>query len=142
MSLCRGDLKQTAHAEAGQLPLDCASLDLVELCTSQVKQFQAQADVQQITHSLLTVTEPLPPIHGDGQRLEQVLNNLLSNALRHTPPYGTVEVAPVTVVDGLQITVTNPGEGITPDELLHFCSITCHRRTHLSMDEQFRGSEG
>jgi two-component system OmpR family sensor kinase/two-component system sensor histidine kinase BaeS len=131
------DLRTLAHAEAGQLHLDCAPLDPVELCANQVRRFQAQADAQQITLSLQG-TEPLPPVHGDAQRLAQVLNNLLSNALRHTPPHGTVAVAPTAVDAGLQITITDSGDGIAPADLPHL--FDRFYRTDQSRNRQTGGS--
>lgn len=131
------DLRTLAHAEAGQLQLDCALFDPVELCTNQVKRFQAQADAQQIALSV-RVAEPLPPVHGDVQRLEQVLNNLLSNALRHTPPYGAVTVAPTVVDEGIQIAITDSGEGIAPADLPHL--FDRFYRTDHSRNRQTGGS--
>ena len=55
----------------------------------------------------------------DRQRLGQVLSNLLNNALRHTPAGGIVTVSARQVDDEIDITVTDTGEGITPEHLPH-----------------------
>jgi len=61
-----------------------------------------------------------PRIRGDFDRLEQVLNNLLDNAFRHTPSGGAIRVASRTVQPGvLQVTVTDTGMGIPPDDVPH-----------------------
>lgn len=112
------DLRTLAHAEAGQLHLDRAPLNLVELCERQIQAFQAQATAQQI-NLLLTVQHNLPQVNTDCQRMGQVLTNLLSNALRHTPPHGAVEVALSAVDQGVQVAVTDNGLGIASDELPH-----------------------
>jgi two-component system sensor histidine kinase GlrK len=59
-------------------------------------------------------------ILGDFDRLEQVLNNLLDNALRYTPAGGTVRVACRDLQPGtLQVTVSDSGPGIPPQDLPH-----------------------
>ncbi|GMA21653.1 ATP-binding protein [Arsenicicoccus piscis] len=55
----------------------------------------------------------------DRQRLGQVLSNLLTNALRHTPAGGIVTVSARQVDDEIDITVTDTGEGIAPEHLPH-----------------------
>lgn len=112
------DLRTLTNAEAGQLPLHKAPLDLVGLCKNQVQAFQAHATAQQINLQLTVQTHP-PMVHADSQRVEQVLNNLLSNALRHTPVGGVVEVTVSVVPQGVQVAVTDSGEGIAAGELGH-----------------------
>jgi signal transduction histidine kinase len=53
----------------------------------------------------------------DGLRLQQVLANLLDNALRHTPKGGRVDVAVTLAISSVRFTVTDDGEGIPPDQL-------------------------
>lgn len=55
----------------------------------------------------------------DRERLAQVLANLLGNALRHTPAGGTVTVTAAAGHPGVRITVTDTGDGITPEQLVH-----------------------
>jgi signal transduction histidine kinase len=64
--------------------------------------------------------EGLPEVTGDEQRLSQVLSNLLSNALRHTPQGGQIAVvAQAADGQGVRIAVQDNGEGIPADELPH-----------------------
>src|SRR5690606_36233678 len=65
-------------------------------------------------------TGPLPDVHVDPERIAQVLANLLENALRHTPPGGTVRVS-VTCPDPhwVELNVIDTGEGIAPASLPH-----------------------
>ena len=58
-----------------------------------------------------------PDVSGDGDRLAQVFTNLLDNALKHTPPGGTVTLSAALSDGGLAVTVRDTGEGIPPDEL-------------------------
>jgi signal transduction histidine kinase/ActR/RegA family two-component response regulator len=69
-------------------------------------------------HDVRVSTEPVV-VDGDRTRLEQVLNNLLANALTHTPPGGTIAVD-VRVVDGRgQLDVADSGVGIPDEDLPH-----------------------
>lgn len=65
----------------------------------------------------LIIPPDLPPLSGDGDRLAQVFTNLLDNALKHTPPGGTVTLSAALSDGGLAVTVRDTGEGIPPDEL-------------------------
>jgi len=61
----------------------------------------------------------LPAVSADATRLEQVLSNLLENALRHTPPGGRVRARVTAAADALRFTVEDTGEGIMPEDLPH-----------------------
>ena len=121
------DLGELTRAETEHLSLERTSLDLAALARSTVADFQARARERDI--SLTARAAPgLPPVSADAQRAEQVIANLLSNALRHTPPGGaiTVEVAPTTAIPGLAprpdqpevaVVVADTGPGIPPEDL-------------------------
>jgi signal transduction histidine kinase len=109
------DLRTLANAEAGQLVLEMAPVDLVELCRRQVSTMQLRAAERGIALTLHTPAQA--PTQADGQRLNQVLLNLLDNALRHTPAGGTVRVSLHADDTGFYITVTDSGPGIPPDDL-------------------------
>ena len=64
--------------------------------------------------------EPVTPITGDIDRLEQVFSNLLDNALKHTPSRGKVSiVARQPLPSFVEITVADTGPGIPPEQLPH-----------------------
>lgn len=65
------------------------------------------------------VREDTPAICGDEDRILQLLRNLLSNALRHTPAGGSVSVRAEPSGDDVRFTVSDTGSGIPPDELPH-----------------------
>ncbi len=112
------DLRTLANAEAGQLALALAPLDLAELTCRTVTAFQPQATVQQVDLSL-TGAENLPLVNADPQRLGQVLTNLLDNALRHTPAGGQIRVTLSAEQTGIHIAIIDSGEGIAPIDLPH-----------------------
>ena len=67
------------------------------------------------------VTDGLPDISADPDRIGQALAGLLANALRHTPPGGSVCTAAVALPDdkGVRITVSDTGDGIAAEHLPH-----------------------
>jgi signal transduction histidine kinase len=111
------DLQELALIESGSLVLERTQLQAAELARSVVDSFQPQgrqADLE------LTLREDsgIPPIQADGKRIRQVLSNLLSNAVRHTPSQGRILVLirfdPSD--DRLVMIVEDSGMGIPPDE--------------------------
>lgn len=109
------DLRDLSLAEAGQLVLDLRPLDAAQLIGRAVGMLQPLAEEKQI-RLLEDCATSLPPLHGDAGRLNQVLYNLLTNALRYSPPGGTVTVCAALVEDGaqtlLEIAVHDEGPGV------------------------------
>lgn len=112
------DLRTLAHADAGQLTLERQPVSLAALVADLLAGLAAEAATRGVT---LTGEIPgeLPPLDADPMRLRQVLVNLLSNALRHTPAGGTVTVSAVRRAATAFVTVADTGEGISPDDLPH-----------------------
>ena len=61
----------------------------------------------------------VPDIRIDSVRMEQVLSNLLTNAIRHTPSGGNITIGIKTEEAGLAISVADTGEGIASEDLPH-----------------------
>ncbi|MFN2167057.1 MAG: sensor histidine kinase [Anaerolineae bacterium] len=116
------DLRLLTLAEAGQLPLDAQPLDVPQLLADVLDVFGPQASEAGITLALDT-TGQLPPLCADPQRLEQVLSNLVTNALRHTLSGGEVTLGAAAVPPGtasptgVMLWVADNGEGIPAKDL-------------------------
>jgi two-component system OmpR family sensor kinase/two-component system sensor histidine kinase BaeS len=111
------DLRLLSLAESGQLKLECIETNIIELITHAVEPFRLQAQSSKVDLNL-ELASSLPPIELDVDRITQVIRNLLSNALRHTPTGGQVTVTCKHVTSQqLLITVSDTGEGISPDDL-------------------------
>jgi signal transduction histidine kinase len=96
------DLHQLAQAEAGQLPLNRQRTDLAALAREVAAAFEPVAEAEGVTLKV-NVAAGLAPVCADSARLTQVLYNLMSNALRHTPAGGEI------VLHGGQDPVRQPG---------------------------------
>ncbi|NTU79993.1 MAG: HAMP domain-containing protein [Chloroflexales bacterium] len=109
------DLRELALAESRALPLDRQPTDLAELIAESV---QALAPLTEETEVRLTSeVGALPLVVADPGRLRQVLFNLLTNALRHTPAGGAVAVTAMSDGAQVRLEVGDSGEGLTPDQL-------------------------
>ncbi len=112
------DLRELALAEAGQLHLELQPTDLAPLIESTGASFAAVAEMQDVR--LNVEVKSLPRVQVDADRLAQVLRNLMSNALRHTPQGGQVTLAAVVTQDqNVRVSVSDTGEGIAPEDLPH-----------------------
>ncbi|HUS16156.1 MAG TPA: HAMP domain-containing sensor histidine kinase [Chloroflexia bacterium] len=116
------DLRLLALADAGQLPLYPEPLEPAPLLHRTAAAFAAQAATAGVSFQI--VADPdLPEVAADPQRVAQVLSNLVSNALRHTPAGGTItlEAAPDTApgAPGLVFAVADTGSGIALEDLPH-----------------------
>ncbi len=59
----------------------------------------------------------LPVVKADSERVAQVLRVLIDNALRHTPANGAITIGSALFADGVEVSVRDTGDGITPEEL-------------------------
>jgi signal transduction histidine kinase len=112
------DLHDLALADAGQLRLERAPVDLAALVRAAADHFAPAAEAAGVALEL-AVAEDVPEVAGDAGRLAQVLRNLLSNALRHTPPGGHVRVALDRAAGWARLQVADSGSGIAPEDLPH-----------------------
>ncbi len=113
------DISAVSRAEEGQLdsrPVPTSARQLLESASA------AAQDAFDSGRVRLTVqtAEPLPDVHVDPERMAQVLANLLENALRHTPPGGTVRLSATRPEQHwVELDVVDSGEGIAPEHLPH-----------------------
>ena len=112
------DLRTLSLAQARELRLELVDADLGELVRGVVQDFRPLADSRGVTLEVLAV-EGHPDVRIDSLRISQVLANLLSNALRHTPERGRIEIGITNGVPGVEVAVTDSGTGIGSDDLPH-----------------------
>jgi signal transduction histidine kinase len=110
------DLQTLSLAEAGQLPLHPTRFLLADLLADAAAGFESRAAAQNV-NLLVDVPDPSPEMEADYDRLYQVLANLLTNALRHTPENDSITLRAEAIPDGVRITVSDTGSGISPEDL-------------------------
>lgn len=111
------DLFHLAQLDAGGLPLHRADASLSDLVSDTLESFTELAKQQQITLEG-NVDSDVDPVHMDTQAIGRVLNNLIGNALRHTPAQGRVSVW-VRRNPNVEVTVSDTGEGIRAEDIPH-----------------------
>ncbi len=109
------DLLLVAQIEANRLELDPAPADLADLATETVEAALPAAAEQGV--ELRLDVEGLLPLEADAGRLRQVLDNLVSNALKFTPAGGSVILSASNGAGPLRVEVADTGVGIPHDEL-------------------------
>jgi signal transduction histidine kinase len=112
------DLFQMAQLDAGGLSLDLAENSLSDLISDTLESFSELAG-RRVVDLQGSVQPGIDPVWMDGQRIGRVLNNLVGNALQHTPPGGFVRVNARREPRFIQVEVLDTGEGIQAEDLPH-----------------------
>ena len=109
------DLLDVAKLEAGRLVQKKTAIDLSEMIEDMVLLMQLRAKEQGIL--LIHSCENMRPVVADPKNIEEVLNNLLTNAINYSPEGGKVAVTARGVGNFVEIKVSDTGVGIAPEEL-------------------------
>lgn len=109
------DLRTLALADAGQLALDRKEIDLAGVVERTVGGYRAQAETAGVNLTLRAAADVR--VQADPGRMEQVIGNLLSNALRHAPAGSQVEIRLVSEGGRALLEIADGGEGIPPEAL-------------------------
>ncbi|HLF24761.1 MAG TPA: HAMP domain-containing sensor histidine kinase [Anaerolineae bacterium] len=113
------DLRTLALTESGALKLQKETIEIGELISETVAAFRPQADTAGVAFST-DIAPSLPAIEVDPARIREVLENLLTNALRYTPQGGAVRITCFAPdAQHLTVSVADTGSGIAPDDLPH-----------------------
>jgi signal transduction histidine kinase len=112
------DLHELAQAEARQLPLHRQETNLAQLVKTTAEGFRPGADEKGV---ILNTNLPTNSscVQVDPARLTQVLQNLLANALRHTPQGGKITVCLEAKPEAIHLAVSDTGDGIPAEHLPH-----------------------
>jgi two-component system OmpR family sensor kinase/two-component system sensor histidine kinase BaeS len=111
------DLQTLALADAGKIELQCTPTDLVALVEHVVERFQPQAILHRVNLIISMPPSGIPSVSLDPVRVEQILTNLLSNALRYTPMDGNIKVAVTALPHSSRVSIQDSGPGIPEDSL-------------------------
>jgi signal transduction histidine kinase len=112
------DLRTLALSEAGTLTLQKESADIGALAAEAVRAVAGEASGRGVT--IAAAAPPaLPAVDVDPVRVREVIGNLLTNALRHTPAGGSIEVRVRQVAKAIEIEVRDTGEGMSEADVAH-----------------------
>jgi len=110
------DLKTISLADAGELPLAYQRIAVDILLNRTASAHRVQAEHENIAIAV-DIPPQLPEIEVDVERMVQVLGNLMSNALRYTPPGGQITLSARQSDNQVQISITDTGVGIAAEDL-------------------------
>ena len=111
------DVLDLSKIEAGKIELVEEETDLA-VVLSKCRQLLHERASQAGLHIRLEIPAPLPFVIVDGRRIKQVILNLMSNAVKFTPPGGRITLrAELLEPQGLKVAVTDTGIGMTPEEV-------------------------
>ena len=110
------ELSELSRIESGEVHLNVQSIDMGEVAMRVVERLKAQADRGRLS-LVMDIPANLPRALADKERVEQVLMNLLHNAIKFTPPQGTINVSARAEGDIVLVAVSDTGVGISADDL-------------------------
>ena len=109
------DLLDLAHIDAG-LELNLEPINLYPVIEDSVTGLNHLAEEKSLTLAINVPQDDLPLVDGDKKRLRQILTNLVSNAIKYTPPEGQVTVSTRVGKDMLTVSIEDNGLGISPED--------------------------
>jgi signal transduction histidine kinase len=116
LGLLVDDLFELARIDAGAITLELHELTLGPLVDSCLRGLEAEAAARHVTLRS-TVDGSETPVRAAPDKVERVLYNLITNALRHTPSDGSVAVVVQGDGDVVRVTVEDTGEGLSPEAM-------------------------
>jgi signal transduction histidine kinase len=109
------DLLDVSTIESGNLQLDLQAVDLIQLAKTNLNRNHPVAAHKNITLNLMTAAIPMVLL--DPAKMEQVLDNLVTNAIKYSPPGSRVDILLQTSETGILLSVEDEGPGIPSDEM-------------------------
>ncbi|HET9015398.1 MAG TPA: ATP-binding protein [Thermomicrobiaceae bacterium] len=110
------ELLELARVESGRLAIRLVRLDLGPVITAAVERLTPLATRQGLSLAA-SIAPDLPPVLADPGRMEQIVVNLVHNAVKFTAPGGRITVTLARAGDGVRLAVADTGVGISPDAL-------------------------
>ncbi len=112
------DLQELSLADAGALKLVVDAVDAKEVVSDSIQGIQPKANDRGIS-LVMEFPDELPGVNADPYRLRQILNNLINNAVEHTPAGGRITVTADVKHESMELQVADTGEGIPAEDLPH-----------------------
>lgn len=123
------DLLDVSRLSSGKIVLRTERVDMKQVVERSVASF---VEAGRTTRHALHVVADSVFVHGDATRLEQIVRNLLDNALKYTPPGGEVEISAGREEHVMSLQIRDTGVGIAPEILPHIFDLFV--QAHRSLD--------
>ncbi|MGA2011209.1 MAG: HAMP domain-containing sensor histidine kinase [Solirubrobacteraceae bacterium] len=112
------DLFELSRLEAGDISWSLERVPLGELVSETVEAMRLSAEAKGVA-VVASVPDELSPARANPEKLQRVLFNLIQNAIRHTPADGSVVVRAESAAAGIEVAISDSGDGIAPEERDH-----------------------
>ena len=112
------ELLELSSLESGQMPIHLAPVKFCDVAGKVLERFEMHAGSRGVK-LLSRIPDDLPYLMADAGKLDQILTNLVENALKFTPEGGHISLSAKTVREGVQIEVADTGIGIPREHLPH-----------------------
>jgi len=109
------DMLNLSRIESGKIEISPKAVDLIALVKDVVEDIQLKAAEKKL--QILTLEDRLPPVFADPEKVQQILLNLLGNALKFTFPGGIISVSFFTDGNMVETHIKDNGQGISPQDL-------------------------
>ncbi len=133
------DILDTTKLERGSVELEKVDFSLMDLCKQVVASLRLAADAKNLEFRLDYAPELPPFLRGDPHRIQQVLNNLIGNAIKFTQSGSVrIEIKPEPGRNVVSIRVIDTGIGMSPEQLRHV--FTPFTQADVSISRRFGGT--
>jgi signal transduction histidine kinase len=112
------DLLDLSRIESGRLAIRRSAVSLAASTETVLEAMRPAAERKDIALEY-AVEGPIPPVLGDEERLQQIVSNLMNNAIKFTPRAGHINVSLRSVSGRVELSIADTGEGIAPEFLPH-----------------------
>ena len=112
------DLLELSRLESGQIALDVRPLSLRSIAEDTVAAFRDRSADRDVSMHI-DMPGDLPLVSGESEKIRQILTNLMDNALKFTPPRGSITLSALPDDRSVTARVSNTGDGIAPEHLPH-----------------------
>ncbi|TDQ19493.1 signal transduction histidine kinase [Algoriphagus boseongensis] len=130
-----GDLFDLSKLDSGQMPVKMERLKIQELIFDSSLKYELLAGTKEIQIKS-SICPDLPPVQADLYLMDRVIQNLLDNAVKYTPPSGEIELEACAAPGGVLIRVKNSGTGIPKEDLDSIFD------RYYKVDKDYKGIEG
>jgi PAS domain S-box-containing protein len=112
------DLLDLSRMEAGKMQLNFEQLDLISILQRAAETFEPRAEAKSITFER-AIEGSLPFLHADSDRIDQILANLLDNAVKFTPKGGRITLSARRTAEMVEVSVADTGPGLSAENRKH-----------------------
>jgi len=111
------DMLNVSRIESGRLTLDIKPTDIIQLADSVYQEMLPKAQEQGIVLKFDKPGDTLPKVSADGERIEQVLINLIGNSLKFTPRSGKITISLSYKDNMVTVSISDTGKGISKEDM-------------------------